>query len=384
MNGRTSGSGGQDPLRFDVLARDPGSRARVGRLVTPHGAVETPLFLPVGTQGAAKALSPEQLVGAGVEMLLMNSFHLHLRPGAEVIARLGGLHRFANWERPILTDSGGYQVFSLAELREVSDEGVVFASPVDGRRVALTPEDVITVEKLLGADIIMPLDECVPYPVEEAVARRAAERTVRWAERSRTAQGDGSQALFGIVQGSVFFPVREWCTQALVALGFPGYAVGGVSVGEGPERLREVTGYCLAQLPEDKPRYVMGIGPPADLLWAVGQGADMFDCVLPTRNGRTGYAFTSRGVVHIRNQAHVSSSEPLDPECDCATCRGFTRGYLRHLFQAGEILGLTLLSLHNVRFFCSLMAGARAAIRRGEFRAFARQVLERTVARKEG
>jgi len=375
MNERSSGSSLHLPFRFDVLARDPDSRARVGRLVTPHGAVETPVFLPVGTQGAAKALSPEQLVGAGVEMLLMNSFHLHLRPGAEVIARLGGLHRFANWERPILTDSGGFQVFSLAELREVSDEGVVFASPVDGRRVALTPEDVITVEKLLGADIIMPLDECAPYPVEEAVARRAAERTVRWAERSRMAQGDGSQALFGIVQGSVFFPVREWCAQALVALDFPGYAVGGVSVGEDPERFREVTGYCLGQLPEDKPRYVMGIGPPADLLWAVGQGADMFDCVLPTRNGRTGYAFTSRGVVHIRNQVHTTSSEPLDPECDCATCRGFTRGYLRHLFQAGEILGLTLLSLHNVRFFCSLMAQAREAIRRGEFGAFVAGVL---------
>jgi queuine tRNA-ribosyltransferase len=207
---------------------------------------------------------------------------------------------------------------------------------------------------------------------------------VRWAERSRQAQGDSGQVLFGIVQGSVFLPLRQWCTQALMALDFPGYAVGGVSVGEGPERLREVTGTCLGQLPEEKPRYVMGIGPPADLLWAVGQGADMFDCVLPTRNGRTGYAFTSLGVVHIRNQVHATSSEPLDPECDCATCGGFTRGYLRHLFQAKEILGLTLLSLHNVHFFCSLMARARGAIRRGEFPAFAEGVLGKMGGSGEG
>lgn len=383
MNGRTSASSGQGSVSFEVLARDPDSRARVGRLVTPHGAVETPLFLPVGTQGVAKALTPAELLGAGVEMLLMNGFHLHLRPGAEVIAQLGGLHRFANWVRPILTDSGGYQVFSLAELREVSDQGVVFASPVDGRRLALTPEEVIRVETLLGADIIMPLDECVPYPVEEAVARRAAERTVRWAERSCQAHRGRDQALFGIVQGSVFLPVRKWCTEALIALDFPGYAVGGVSVGEGPERLREVTEYCLGQLPEEKPRYVMGIGPPADLLWAVGAGADMFDCVLPTRNGRTGYAFTSRGVVRIRNRGHAVSSAPLDVECDCYTCRNFSRGYLRHLFQAGEMVGLTLVSLHNVRYFCRLMVQAREAIRRGEFPAFARQVLETAAATEE-
>lgn len=370
MNDRSSETATEPPFHFEVVAQDPGSGARVGRLHTPHGVVETPVFMPVGTQGTAKALTPRQLGEAGVQMLLANSFHLHLRPGAEVVAQLGGLHRFAGWSQPMLTDSGGYQVFSLADLLEVSDRGVTFASPVDGRRVALTPEDVIAVENLLGADIIMPLDECVGYPVEESVARRAAERTVRWAERSLQRQRRRDQALFGIVQGSVFAGLRRWCTEELVALDFPGYAVGGVSVGEGTELLREMTALVLSLLPQEKPRYVMGIGPPEDLLWAVGTGADMFDCVLPTRNGRTGYAFTSEGIVRIRNRVHATSKEPLDPECGCYTCRNFTRGYLRHLFQVGEILGLTLLSLHNVQYFCGVMAGAREAIRRGEFRAF--------------
>ena len=370
MNDRSSGTATEPPFHFEVVAQDPGSKARVGRLHTPHGVVETPVFMPVGTQGTAKALTPRQLAEAGVQMLLANSFHLHLRPGAEVVARLGGLHRFAGWSQPMLTDSGGYQVFSLADLVEVSDRGVTFASPVDGRRVALTPEDVIAVENLLGADIIMPLDECVGYPVEESVARRAAERTVRWAERSLQGQKRRDQALFGIVQGSVFAGLRRWCTEELVALDFPGYAVGGVSVGEGTQLLREMTALVLSLLPQEKPRYVMGIGPPEDLLWAVGMGADMFDCVLPTRNGRTGYAFTSEGIVRIRNRVHATSKEPLDPKCNCYACRNFTRGYLRHLFQVGEILGLTLLSLNNVQYFCGVMAGAREAIRRGEFRAF--------------
>ena len=375
-------SAGEEPFGFEVVARDPGTGARVGRLRTPHGVVETPLFMPVGTQAAAKALTPGQLQGAGVQVFLANSFHLHLRPGAEVVAGLGGLHRFAGWSGPLLTDSGGYQVFSLAELVEVSDRGVVFSSPVDGRRVALTAEEVIEVENLLGADIIMPLDECVSYPVEDSVARRAAERTVRWAERSLRAHRRGDQALFGIVQGSVFLELRRWCAEALTGLGFAGYAVGGVSVGEGTELLREVTAFTLRLLPEERPRYVMGIGPPGDLLWAVARGADMFDCVLPTRNGRSGYAFTSGGVVRIRNRVHTRSSEPLDRECSCYTCRHFSRGYLRHLFRTGEVLGLTLLSLHNVHYFCRLMAGAREAIRRGEFRAYAERVLGRSVVSK--
>ena len=374
MSRRATDASAEQPFRFEVVARDPGSKARAGRLHTPHGVVETPVFMPVGTQGAAKALSPDQLREAGAQMLLANSFHLHLRPGAELVARLGGLHRFAGWPRPMLTDSGGYQVFSLAHLAEVGDTGVTFASPVDVRRIALTPEDVIEVENLLGADIIMPLDECVSYPVEEPSARRAAERTVGWAERSLRAHGRREQALFGIVQGSVFAGLRRWCAEKLVVLDFPGYAVGGVSVGEGTELLREMTGLTLSLLPEEKPRYVMGIGPPEDLLWAVGMGADMFDCVLPTRNGRTGYAFTSEGIVRIRNRVHATSEEPLDPECGCYTCRNFGRGYLRHLFHVGEILGPTLLSLHNVHYFCGLMAAAREAIRRGEFQAFAERL----------
>ena len=384
MIDRSPEAGTGQPLHFEVVAQDPDSEARVGRLHTPHGVVETPAFMPVGTQGTAKTLTPRQLAEAGVQMLLANSFHLHLRPGAEVVARLGGLHRFAGWPRPMVTDSGGYQVFSLADLVEVSDRGVTFVSPVDGRRVALTPEGVIAVENLLGADIIMPLDECVSYPVEESVARRAAERTVRWAERSLQRQSRRDQALFGIVQGSVFAGLRRRCTERLVALDFPGYAVGGVSVGEGTELLREMTGLVLALLPPEKPRYVMGIGPPEDLLWAVGKGADMFDCVLPTRNGRTGYAFTSEGVVRIRNRVHATSTEPLDPGCTCYACRNFSRGYLRHLFQVGEVLGLTLLSLHNVHYFCGVMAGAREAIRRGEFRAFVERAISQGPVTGEG
>jgi len=384
MSRRATDTSAEQPFHFEVVARDPGSKARVGRLHTPHGVVETPVFMHVGTQGAAKALSPEQLQGTGAQMLLANSFHLQLRPGAEVVAGLGGLHRFAGWPRPMLTDSGGYQVFSLAHLAEVSDTGVTFASPVDGRPIALTPEEVIAVENLLGADIIMPLDQCVSFPVEEATARRAAERTVRWAERSLRAHGRRKQVLFGIVQGSVFAGLRRWCAERLVALEFPGYAVGGVSVGEGTELLRETTGLTLSLLPQEKPRYVMGIGPPEDLLWAVGMGADMFDCVLPTRNGRTGYAFTSEGVVRIRNRVHATSVEPLDRGCGCYTCRNFTRGYLRHLLRVGEILGLTLLSLHNVQYFCGLMAGAREAIRRGEFRAFAERLASQSTVTEEG
>jgi len=372
------------PFGFEVEAEAPDSKARTGRLYTAHGVVETPVFMPVGTQGTAKALTPRQLEEAGVEVLLANSFHLHLRPGEDVVEGLGGLHEFAGWPRSMLTDSGGYQVFSLAGLARVDDGGVVFASPVDGERVELTPERVIGIENRLGADIIMPLDECVSYPVEESSARRAAQRTVRWAERSLRAHRRSDQALFGIVQGSTFRHLRQECAEALVELGFPGYAVGGVSVGEGTRLLRETTEFTLSCLPEDRPRYVMGIGPPADLVWAIAAGADMFDCVLPTRNGRTGYAFTSRGIVRIRNRVHTTSREPLDPACDCYACRNFTRGYLRHLFQVGEILGLTLVSLHNIRFFCRLMEQARRAIRRGEFAAFAGQVLETAEAADGG
>ena len=364
-------------MDFIVTDTDPGCAARCGRLATAHGVVETPAFMPVATQGAVKALSPDQLRAAGARMLLCNAYHLMLRPGAERVAALGGLHRFMGWPGPILTDSGGYQVFSLADLRDVEDAGVRFRSHVDGTEWFLTPERCVEVQHLLGADVIMPLDECVGYPVEKARAARAMERTLSWARRSLEAHARGGprgQALFGIVQGATFRDLRAECAERLVALGFPGYAIGGVSVGEGPTLLRETVALTAPLLPADRPRYLMGVGLPEDLMDAVAMGVDLFDCVIPTRNGRNGLAFTSAGRVKVRNASHAESDLPLDPACDCVACRTVSRGYLRHLFQAGEILALTLTSLHNVRYYQRLMEEARAAIRRGTFAAFRERV----------
>ena len=331
--------------------------------------------MPVGTQGTVKALSPAQLAETGAGMVLGNTYHLHLRPGHEVVRELGGLHRFMGWSGPILTDSGGFQVFSLAELRKVSDEGVVFASHLDGKRVELTPESVIDIERALGADIIMPLDECVQYPSGQDEARVAVRRTVQWAQRSLRHERGELQALFGIVQGSTYEWLRRECAKRLVEMDFPGYAIGGLSVGEGRSVCLEMLEATVAELPADRPRYLMGFGPPGEMLEAIGRGVDMFDCVLPTRNGRNGFAFTSKGIVRLRNASHARSQDKLDPECACYTCRNFSRGYLRHLMTSGEILGMTLVSLHNVAFYCGLMAKTRGAIRENRFEAFKREFL---------
>jgi queuine tRNA-ribosyltransferase len=332
-----------------------------------------------------KALLPSQLEAAGVQMLLGNAYHLHLRPGEQVVARLGGLHGFMGWSRPILTDSGGFQVFSLAELRRVTDAGVEFQSHLDGARLTLTPEKATEIQNALGADVIMAFDECVAYPCERDAAEVAMRRSLAWAARCQKAharplgfaQGrpDG-QALFAIVQGSVFEPLRVECAQRLVDLDFPGYAIGGVSVGEGDELMYRVLDATVPHLPAGKPRYLMGVGTPINLIECIERGVDLFDCVLPTRNGRSGHAFTARGVVRLRNLRHRDDPRPLDPTCECAACRGFSRGYLRHLFHAREIAAAVLVSLHNVAFYQRLVRGCRQAILDGCLSDFKRSFAE--------
>jgi queuine tRNA-ribosyltransferase len=358
---------------FRLLATD--GSARAGELLTPHGVVATPVFMPVGTQAAVKTLTPDQLLAAGVPMLLANTYHLHLRPGEDTVAALGGLHRFMQWSRPILTDSGGFQVFSLAELTRITDPGVRFQSHIDGAAVELTPESVVDIQAKLGADVVMPLDECVAFPTAKDYARRAMERTVDWARRSRihASMHAPDQGLFGIVQGATYADLRVECARRLVDLDFPGYSIGGLSVGEGPQVMNEMLDVTLPELPADKPRYLMGVGPPADLLAAVARGVDMFDCVIPTRNGRNGFAFTHSGVIRLKNAKHARSDRPIDPDCSCPACAGFARGYLRHLFRAREILAMTLVSLHNLAFFCQLMKDARLAIVEGRFERFRRE-----------
>ena len=363
-------------MEFRVTAQEDGGAARCGELHTPHAIVETPVFMPVGTQATVKALWPAQLREAGVDMLLCNAYHLMLRPGADLVARFGGLHEFMQWDGAILTDSGGFQVFSLADLRKVEDDGVRFQSHIDGAAWFLTPEACMEVQRKLGADVIMILDECVEYPCDKDRAADAMERTLAWARRCRDAHDRPEQALFGIVQGATYRDLRLECSERLVAMEFDGYAIGGLSVGEGPALMREVLDYAGPALPEEKPRYLMGVGLPEDIAETVAMGMDMFDCVIPTRNGRNGLAFTSVGRVKIRNRKHAESDEPLDPDCDCATCRQFARGYIRHLFQANEMLGLALMSLHNVRFFENLMGQIRAAIRLGTFNDLRQRVHE--------
>jgi len=356
-------------------------RARRGRLTTAHGEVATPVFMPVGTAGSVKGVTAEQLRGAGVQMVLGNTYHLMLRPGAETVARLGGLHRLMAWDGPILTDSGGYQVFSLAHLREVTDDGVTFRSHIDGSRVALTPERAIEVQRLLGADVIMQLDECPPAGASKDHVAEAVRRSIRWAKRCKeawktTVTVPGLQALFGIQQGGVFGDLRADSAAALVELDLPGYAVGGLSVGEGHEALCGVLDEMDAQFPAGRARYVMGLGEPRDLLAAVLRGADMFDCVLPTRNGRNAQAFTWHGRLRLRNARWATDPRPIEETCDCYTCQNYSRGTIRHLFQAKEMLGPTLVTLHNLRFFTSLMAAIRRAISAGDLVASAERWLE--------
>jgi len=356
---------------FELLATD--GAARRGRLHTPRGAVETPVFMPVGTRATVKSLTPDDLLSVGADLVLGNTYHLLLRPGHALIRELGGLHRFMGWDRAILTDSGGFQVFSLARLRKITDDGVQFRSPVDGSAHFLSPELVIEVQHALGADIIHPLDECLAYPASRDAAERSLALTLAWARRSRAAHaagGDRGQALFGIVQGGSHDDLRLRAVAETVGLGFDGYAIGGMAVGEPRAAMYHLTGVTAGALPADQPRYLMGVGKPDDLVEAVARGVDMFDCVLPTRNARNGQAFTADGPVSIKQARHARDPAPLQADCACYACRRFSRAYLRHLFVSDELLAYRLLTLHNLQFFLGLMATMRTAIAQRAFEAF--------------
>lgn len=355
---------------FEVRATDPDTGARRGRLSTPHGTVETPAFIPCGTQATVKTLSPRDLEEEGVELILCNTYHLSLRPGAETIAALGGLHRFMAWPHSLLTDSGGYQVFSMAELRRITEEGVTFRSHLDGSSHTLTPEGAIAIQEALGADITMAFDDCTPYPATPDQARTSMDLTLRWAERCLKARTRSDQALFGIVQGSVYPELRAEAAARLTALPFDGYAIGGLSVGESKGQMLAVLRHTAPRLPAESPRYLMGIGTPEELLLGVAAGIDMFDCVMPTRHGRTGSLFTRQGRLSIKAAEVARDERPVDPECTCYTCRTFSRAYLRHLFVADETLGLRLNTLHNLHFYVTLMAEAREALAEGTFAKF--------------
>ncbi|MEO1533163.1 MAG: tRNA guanosine(34) transglycosylase Tgt [Pseudomonadota bacterium] len=353
-----------DPFTFDIAARD--GRARTGQLNTTRGAIRTPAFMPVGTAATVKAMLPGSVAATGADILLGNTYHLMLRPGAERIASLGGLHKFMNWGGPILTDSGGFQVMSLAALRKLTEEGVSFASHIDGSRHMLSPESSMEIQRLLGSDIVMAFDECTPWPADEATAKTSMELSMRWAARSRDAFGTRpGHALFGIQQGSIYPDLRATSAEALTAIGFGGYAIGGLAVGEGQELMFGVLDYAPGMLPEDRPRYLMGVGKPEDIVGAVERGVDMFDCVLPTRSGRTGQAFTRRGDVNIRNARHRDDPRPLDEECRCPCCTGYSRAYLHHVAKSNEIIAAMLLTWHNLHFYQEMMAGLRRAIAEG-------------------
>jgi queuine tRNA-ribosyltransferase len=353
-----------EEFSFRLLARD--GAARRGRMTTAHGTVETPAFMPVGTAATVKAMRPEDVAATGAEIILANTYHLMLRPTAERIAELGGLHRFMNWPGPILTDSGGFQVMSLAKLRKIEERGVAFRSHLDGARHELSPERSIAIQHLLGADITMAFDECTPFPATEEEARRSMELSMRWAERSKSAFAPRpGHALFGIVQGGVYPALRLSSAAALRAIQFDGYAVGGLAVGEGQKTMFAVLDETVPALPEDRPRYLMGVGKPADMLGAVRRGIDLFDCVLPTRSGRTAQAFTRRGTVNLRNARHAADPRPLDADCACSACTSYSRAYLHHLVRAGEILASMLLTAHNLRYYADLMRDLRGAIEAG-------------------
>ncbi|MCS6987540.1 MAG: tRNA guanosine(34) transglycosylase Tgt [Sphingomonadaceae bacterium] len=367
-------------FRFTVCATD--GRARTGVFETPRGPIRTPAFMPVGTAATVKAMKPQDVAASGADVLLANTYHLMLRPGAERVARLGGLHRFMGWSRPILTDSGGFQVMSLGDLVTVDEDGVEFRSHLDGTRHFLSPERAIAIQRRLGADILMVLDECPRHPITHDAARQSMERSMRWAARCRDAflADPGGAALFGIQQGALFEDLRRESADRLVELGFAGYAIGGLAVGEGQQAMFEVLDYAPQQLPPDKPRYLMGVGKPADLVGAVLRGVDMFDCVLPTRSGRTAQAWTAHGPLNLRNARFAEDPSPLEEDCPCPVCQHFTRAYLHHLARAGEILGAMLLTEHNLWHYQRLMAGLRDAIAEGRAAAFARDRLARLEA----
>ena len=367
-------------LVFELLAQDRQSKARRGRLTTAHGIVDTPAFMPIGTQGSVKAVSPRELRELGTQIILGNTYHLFVRPGLDVIKHFGSLHKFMNWDGPILTDSGGYQIFSLAKLRKITEDGVEFQNHIDGARAFISPEIAMEIQHTLGSDIAMALDECVPYPCEYDYAAQSAEMTTRWAKRCKEANAQHStlnvqrstltQLLFGIVQGGTFEDLRKQSAQAIVELDFDGYAIGGVSVGEPEEEMMRAVESAELFLPRDKPRYAMGLGTPPQLLEMIARGMDMFDCVLPTRLARNGTAFTAAGTVNLKNAEFTLDKNPIEQNCACPACREFSRGYIRHLIKAEEILGLRLITLHNLHFYLNLMNRSRSEIEHGTFDQF--------------
>ena len=360
-------------IKYELVAKDEKTGARAGIIHTPHGSFPTPIFMPVGTQASVKGVSPDELLDINAGIILSNTYHLFLRPGSELVKKAGGLHKFMHWPRAILTDSGGFQVFSLGDLRKITEEGVTFRSHLDGSKKFLSPEVSMKVQRDLGSDIVMAFDECVPYPADFAYTKQSTERTTRWAILSKKAmEGAENQGLFGIVQGGMFKELRRYSAEALIELDFPGYAVGGLSVGEPPELMNEMLGYTLELLPQNKPRYLMGVGTPDYLVEGVARGIDMFDCVYPTRVARNGMAMVHSGRIVIKNSEYTEDERPLEEGCGCYACRnGYTRSYIRHLFRAGEIFGLRLLSLHNLYLLCQFMRNVRQSIidgRFGEFR----------------
>ncbi len=362
-------------IQFEVTYEDSQSGGRTGRLTTPHGVVETPVFMPVGTKATVKAMTPEELVELGAEIVLANTFHLFLRPGDEIVRELGGLHKFMHWDRPILTDSGGFQVFSLSKLNKITEEGVAFRSPLDGSALFLTPEISVRIQENLGADIIMCFDECPPYPASHEYLRAGAERTARWAARCKAAHHREDQALLGIVQGGVYEDLRAWSARATMEIGFPGYAIGGLSVGETKEEMVRALRVMNELLPRAQPRYLMGVGTPQDFFIGVRHGVDMFDCVMPTRTARNGRLYTNEGIINIRNACYARDPQPVSPTCACYTCRHYSRAYLRHLMLANEILGARLATWHNLFYFVSLMQRIRASIREGRLLELEAEVL---------
>ena len=359
---------------FTLLKKDTSTNGRLGRLSTGHGIIETPCFMPVGTQGTVKGVLPRDLAELGCQILLGNTYHLYLRPGHELIRRMGGLHRFMNWPGPILSDSGGYQVFSLGAMRKITEDGACFQSHLDGSSHLLTPEKAVEIQEALGSDIAMVLDECIPHDAPRGYVRDSTERTIRWAARCLNVRNKPEQLMFGIVQGGMHEDLRRWCADELSTLDFDGLAVGGLGVGEGEEKLNSVGAFTAQFLPESKPRYLMGVGRPQDIVRAVRAGFDMFDCVIPTRNGRNGTLFTWQGKISIKRAEFAEDARPLDETCDCYTCKNFSRAYLRHLFMAGEILSAQLNSLHNLYFYHRLMDKCREAIRDGRAQLWAELV----------
>lgn len=371
-------------IKYRVIKKDTRTKARLGILETPHGVIETPVFMPVGTQATVKAMTPEELKEMGATIILGNTYHLYLRPGHKIIEKAGGLHKFMNWDRAILTDSGGFQVFSLSSLRKITEDGVEFRSHIDGSKHFFTPEKVIEIQNSLGSDIIMSFDECAPYPADYDYVKRSMELTIKWAERGKKAhKNTDRQALFGIVQGGTYKDLRRECAERLVDMDFPGYAIGGLSVGEPKDLMYEIIDFTTDYLPHDKPRYLMGVGTPEDLIEGVIRGVDMFDCVLPTRIARNGTVFTSRGKLIVRDAPYAEDFSPLDEECDCYTCKNYSRAYLRHLFKAKEILAARLATYHNLYFLIKLMEKIREAIRQERLLEFKEEFLKKYYRNRE-